>query len=46
MEYIECASYNTFYPFQKTNTKSIDIYRVLGSCVLLKNKKLVTYEMD
>ena len=41
MEYIECSSYNTFYPFQNiTNAKSIGIYyRVLRCCVLMKKVK-------
>ena len=37
MEFIERTSYNTF----QTNTKSIGIYRLLRSCVLL-NLNIVT----
>ena len=44
MEYIELASYNTFYPLPKTDTKSIGVYIVLRCCVLL-NKKIVSHEM-
>ena len=40
MEYVVCASYNTFTLF-KINTTSIDIYGVLRCCVLLKNQNLV-----
>ena len=37
MEYLGRASYNTFIRF-KTKNKSIDIYRVLRCCALLKIK--------
>ena len=36
MEYIECKSYNTFYPFQNKHHKSIGIYNLLRCFVLLK----------
>ena len=44
MDYIEPTSYNTFTHF-KTNAKSIDIYRVLGCCELLKNQNFVINAM-